>query len=94
MDSRAAGGFRATGFAPLCPHTEQIKPWGLSGSEAKLADETMTSQVREIAKMKLLIEDNQRSHERGERPLAPRAAVVTQDMPPEIRTGPASDAAC
>ena len=51
----------------------------------ELADEIIASQVREIVEMKLLIEDIQRDGERGERPLAPRAAVVTQDMLPEIR---------
>ena len=50
-----------------------------------LADEIIASQVREIAEMKLLLDDIERSGERGAAPLPARPAVVTQDMLPEIR---------
>lgn len=50
-----------------------------------LADEIISSQVREIAEMKLLIEDIEANGERGREPLAPRRAVVTQEMLPQIR---------
>ncbi len=50
----------------------------------ELADEIIASQVREIAVMKLLIEDIQRNGERGNEPLPPRAAEVTPDMVPRI----------
>ena len=50
-----------------------------------LADEIIASQVREIAEMKLLIEDIEANGERGREPLAPRRAVVTQEMLPQIR---------
>lgn len=51
----------------------------------ELADEIIASQVREIEEMKLLIADIDREGERGDRPLAPRPAVLTPDMQPEIR---------
>ena len=51
----------------------------------QLADEIIASQVREIAEMKLLIEDIDRNGERGSQPLPAREAEVTQDMLPEIR---------
>jgi hypothetical protein len=51
----------------------------------KLADEIIESQVREIAEMKLLIEDIGRHGERGEAELPARPAVVTPDMEPKIR---------
>ena len=51
----------------------------------KLADEIIASQVREIAEMKLLIEDIERNGERGTSRLPPRTAEVTPDMLPEIR---------
>jgi len=51
----------------------------------KLADEIIASQVREIAEMKLLIDDIKRNGERGSAPLPARQAVVTPDMLPEIR---------
>jgi hypothetical protein len=50
-----------------------------------LADEIIASQVREIAEMKLLIEDIEGNGERGTAPLPPRPAAVTSDMLPEIR---------
>jgi len=50
-----------------------------------LADQIIASQVREIAEMKLLIEDIDRNGERGTQPLPARSAEVTQDMLPEIR---------
>lgn len=50
-----------------------------------LADEIIASQVREIAEMKLLIEDIESNGERGTVPLPPRPAEVTPDMLPEIR---------
>jgi len=51
----------------------------------ELADQIIASQVREIAEMKLLIEDIDRNGERGSEPLPARSAEVTQDMLPEIR---------
>lgn len=50
-----------------------------------LADEIIASQVREIAEMKLLIQDIDRNGERGTAPLPARPAKVTPDMLPEIR---------
>lgn len=51
----------------------------------KFADEIIASQVREIAEMKLLIQDLEQNGERGTSELAPRPAVVTPDMEPKIR---------
>lgn len=51
----------------------------------ELADGIIESQVREIAQMKLLLEDIDRNGERGTSELAPRPAVVTPDMEAEIR---------
>lgn len=51
----------------------------------ELADRIIASQVREIAEMKLLLEDIARNGERGDAPLPPRAAEVTADMLPRIR---------
>lgn len=51
----------------------------------KLADEIIAGQVREIAEMKLLIEDIGAHGERGEDVLSAREAVVTPDMLPVIR---------
>lgn len=51
----------------------------------ELADLIIESQIREIAEMKALIQDIERSGERGEAPLPARAAEVTPDMLPEIR---------
>ncbi len=50
-----------------------------------LADEIIASQVREIAEMKLLIDDLEQNGERGTAPLPARPAEVTSDMLPEIR---------
>jgi hypothetical protein len=51
----------------------------------ELADEIIESQVREIAEMKLLIEDIGRNGERGNAVLPARPAVVTPDMESQIR---------
>ena len=51
----------------------------------ELADEIIESQVREIAEMKLLLEDIDANGRRGARPLPARGAEVTSDMLPEIR---------
>jgi hypothetical protein len=51
----------------------------------ELADEIIASQVREIAVMKLLIDDIGRNGERGQNELPARPAVVTPDMEPKIR---------
>ena len=51
----------------------------------ELADEIISSQVREIAEMKLLIDEIESSGERGSAALPAREAVVTQDMVPKIR---------
>ena len=50
-----------------------------------LADEIIASQVREIAEMKLLIEDIDRNGERGTAPLPARPAELSPDMLPKIR---------
>lgn len=51
----------------------------------ELADGIISSQVREIAEMKLLIEDIHRHGERGDAPLPARSARVTADMNAEIQ---------
>jgi hypothetical protein len=51
----------------------------------KLADEIIASQVREIAEMKLLIQDLAQNGERGTSELPARPAVVTPDMEPKIK---------
>jgi hypothetical protein len=51
----------------------------------KLADQIIAAQVREIAEMKLLIEDIERNGERGATPLPARTAELTPDMAPKIR---------
>ena len=51
----------------------------------RLADQIIASQVREIAQMKLLIEDIQTCGERGEASLPARTAEVTPEMLSEIR---------
>jgi hypothetical protein len=51
----------------------------------ELADEIIGAQMREIAVMKLLLEDIDRSGKRGQTELPARPAVVTPEMEPEIR---------
>ncbi len=51
----------------------------------RLADGIIESQVREIAEMKLLIEDIDRQGKRGTSKLPARSAQVTPDLEPEIR---------
>lgn len=51
----------------------------------KLADEIIESQVREIAQMKLLIDDVARSGERGTTELPARSAEVSPEMERKIR---------
>jgi hypothetical protein len=51
----------------------------------ELADEIIASQVREIAVMKLLIDDISRNGERGSTELPARSADVTPEMEPKIR---------
>ena len=51
----------------------------------ELADEIIAAQVREIAVMKILIDDIELNGERGTTELPPRPAVVTPDMEPRIR---------
>ncbi len=51
----------------------------------ELADGIIESQVREIAQMKLLLEDIDRSGERGDTELPARPAAVTPEMEDEIR---------
>lgn len=50
----------------------------------ELADEIIAAQVREIAVMKLLLEDIERNGERQEEALAPRSTEVTPEMQREI----------
>ncbi len=51
----------------------------------KLADEIIESQVREIAEMKLLINDIARNGERGTAELPARSTEITSDMERQIR---------
>ncbi|MBE0477248.1 MAG: DUF305 domain-containing protein [Coriobacteriia bacterium] len=51
----------------------------------KLADEIISSQVREIAEMELLIDDIRRNGERGTTELPPRSTELTPGMESEIR---------
>ncbi len=51
----------------------------------ELADQIIESQVREIAEMKLLLDDIGRNGERGDAKLPARPAVVTPEMEAEIR---------
>ena len=51
----------------------------------ELADEIITSQVREIAEMKALIHDIDANGERGQDALPAVEAKVTPDMLPEVR---------
>ncbi len=50
----------------------------------ELADEIISSQVREIEEMKLLIDDIDRHGLKGDVPLPARRAEVTSDMRPKI----------
>ena len=50
----------------------------------ELADQIIESQVREIAEMKLLIDDIARNGERGEAELPPRSTEITPEMEREI----------
>lgn len=50
----------------------------------ELADEIIAAQVREIAVMKLLLEDIERNGERQEEALAPRSTEVTPEMQRKI----------
>lgn len=51
----------------------------------ELADKIIEAQIREIAQMKLLLQDIDRNGERGSMPLPPRPAVLRPDMGPKIR---------
>lgn len=51
----------------------------------ELADAIIAAQVREIAEMKALIQDIERSGERGSAALPARPAELTPDMLPKIR---------
>ena len=51
----------------------------------KLADGIIEAQVLEIAEMKLLLEDIERSGERGTTPLPPRSTEVTPEMQQKIQ---------
>ncbi len=51
----------------------------------ELADEIIAAQVREIAVMKLLLDDIDRNGERGTAELPPRSTEVTPEMALEIR---------
>jgi hypothetical protein len=50
----------------------------------KLADGIIAAQVKEIAEMKLLIDDIERQGSRGKAALRPRPAEVTPEMKREI----------
>jgi hypothetical protein len=50
-----------------------------------LANQIIASQVREIAEMKLLIDDIETNGERGTIELPPISAEVTRGMEPEIQ---------
>jgi hypothetical protein len=51
----------------------------------ELADQIIESQVREIAEMKLLIDDIERNGERGTTDLPPRSTRITPEMEREIQ---------
>ena len=51
----------------------------------ELADEIIQSQVREIAEMKLLLQDIEKNGERGTTELPPRSTEITPEMEREIR---------
>ena len=51
----------------------------------ELADQIIQSQVREIAEMKLLLQDIERNGERGTTELPPRSTEITPEMEREIR---------
>ena len=51
----------------------------------RLADGIIQSQVREIAEMKLLLQDIARDGEHGQVPIPARAADITPEMAAEIR---------
>lgn len=51
----------------------------------ELADKIIESQVREIAEMKLLLQDIERNGERARTPLPARPAVLTPDMESKVR---------
>lgn len=51
----------------------------------KLADEIISSQVREIREMKLLIADIENNGKRGAQTLPPIPATITPDMQPKIQ---------
>lgn len=51
----------------------------------RLADQIIAAQVREIAEMKLLLDDIEANGERAAQPLPARPAVLTPDMIPKIR---------
>lgn len=51
----------------------------------ELADKIIEAQVREIAEMKLLLQDIDRNGERASEPLPAREAALTREMEPKIR---------
>lgn len=51
----------------------------------ELADKIIEAQVREIAEMKLLLEDIEQNGERGTTPLPPRTAELTPELEREAR---------
>jgi hypothetical protein len=51
----------------------------------ELADQIISSQLREIREMKALIEDIERNGRRGGTTLPPRPAVVTRETEPKLR---------
>ena len=51
----------------------------------ELANEIIEAQVREIAEMKLLLEDIENNGERGQADLPPRSTEITPEMEREIR---------
>ena len=51
----------------------------------KLADQIIESQVREIAEMKMLIDDIEQNGERGASPLPARSAELTPDLERQAR---------
>jgi hypothetical protein len=56
----------------------------------ELADSIIAAQVKEIEEMKLLIKDIESNGKRGDSPLPPRTARVTEDMLPEIQSAVAN----
>ena len=75
----------ARGFRIRLERVARSTLWRPGQQWRRLADGIIESQVREIAEMKLLIEDINREGKRGTNKLPARSAQVTSDMESQIR---------